>query len=136
MARRGAVHTLDAFFAAVIIATALLYASQIPRERDSPEREPIGVLGMQALVRLDGNGTLGRLVDGRSWDELERALRTALPLGVSFNLTVIDEQGAFVNDCPISNGGLLGRNIESVEYMTAVVSGTCPLYRLRLQVGG
>ncbi len=91
---------------------------------------------MQTLVRLDGNGTLGRLVDGRSWDELERALRTALPLGVSFNLTVFNEQGSFVNDRPISNGGLLGRNIESIEYMTAAVSGTCPLYKLRLQLGG
>jgi len=33
MSRRGVVHTLDSFFAAVIIVTALLYASQFPRER-------------------------------------------------------------------------------------------------------
>ncbi|MFB0558792.1 MAG: hypothetical protein ACETVY_06725 [Candidatus Bathyarchaeia archaeon] len=136
MTRRGAVHTLDAFLAAVIIATALLYASQIPRERDYLEQEPLGALGIQVLVRMDGNGTLGRLVDEQGWDELERVLRTALPTGVSFNLTVFDEQGTVLNDHLITNGGLLGRRIESVEYMTAATSGACPLYRLRLQLGG
>lgn len=136
MTRRGAVHTLDAFLAAVIIATALLYASQIPRERDYLEQEPLGALGIQVLVRLDGNGTLGRLVDDQGWDELEIVLRTALPTGVSFNLTVFDEQGTVLNDHLITNGGLLGRRIESVEYMTAATSGACPLYRLRLQLGG
>jgi hypothetical protein len=93
-------------------------------------------MGMQALVRLDGNGTLGRLVDSGSWDDMELFLRMALPTGVSFNLTVLDEQGNTVNARVVSNGGLLGREIESVEYLLAVESGDCPLYRLRLQLGG
>ena len=136
MSRRGVVHTLDSFFAAVIIVTALLYASQFPRERDYLEDKNLDVMGMQALVRLDGNGTLGRLVDLGSWDDVELVLRVALPTGVSFNLTVLDEQGDTVNTRVISNGGLLGRKIESVEYLLAVESGDCPLYRLRLQLGG
>jgi hypothetical protein len=136
MSRRGVVHTLDSFFAAVIIVTALLYASQFPRERDYQEDKNLDVMGMQALVRLDGNGTLGRLVDSGSWDDVELVLRMALPTGVSFNLTVLDEQGDTVNTRVVSNGGLLGRKIESVEYLLAVESSDCPLYRLRLQLGG
>jgi hypothetical protein len=136
MSRRGVVHTLDSFFAAVIIVTALLYASQFPRERDYLEDKNLDVMGMQALVRLDGNGTLGRLVDSGSWDDVELVLRMALPTGVSFNLTVLDEQGDTVNTRVVSNGGLLGRKIESVEYLLAVESGDCALYRLRLQLGG
>jgi len=136
MSRRGVVHTLDSFFAAVIIVTALLYASQFPRERDYLDDKNLDVMGMQALVRLDGNGTLGRLVDSGSWDDVELVLRMALPTGVSFNLTVLDEQGDMVNTRVVSNGGLLGRKIESVEYLLAVESGDCPLYRLRLQLGG
>jgi hypothetical protein len=136
MSRRGVVHTLDSFFAAVIIVTALLYASQFPRERDYLEDKNLDVMGMQALVRLDGNGTLGRLVDSGNWDDVELVLRMALPTGVSFNLTVLDEQGDTVNTRVVSNGGLLGRKIESVEYLLAVESGDCPLYRLRLQLGG
>jgi hypothetical protein len=136
MSRRGVVHTLDSFFAAVIIVTALLYASQFPRDRDYLEDKNLDVMGMQALLRLDGNGTLGRLVDSGNWDGVELVLRMALPTGVSFNLTVLDELGDIVNTRVVSNGGLLGRKIESVEYLLAVESGDCPLYRLRLQLGG
>jgi hypothetical protein len=136
MTRRGAVHTLDALFSVVIIATALLYASQVPRERGYMEEEPLGAMGMQALLRLDGNGTLGRWIDDEDWDQLERALRLSLPLGLSFNLTVYDEQGAVVNNRQISNGGLLGQTVESVEYVTAARTVDCPLYRIRLQLGG
>jgi hypothetical protein len=57
-------------------------------------------------------------------------------VGVSFNLTVFDEQGYAVNDRFISNGGLLGRNVESLEFLLAVESVSCPMYRLRLQLGG
>lgn len=133
--RRGAVHTLEAFLAAAIIFTTLLYSTSIPRERDHAEERPLEALGMEALLRLDGNGTLGRLVDDRSWDPLERCLRAALPVDVSFNLTVLDEGGVPVNDQLISNGGLVGRTIASVEYLLAVESDSCPLYRLRLQLG-
>jgi len=134
--RRGVIHTLEAFLAAVIIFTALLYSTSMPRERDSVEERPLEAMGLEALLRLDGNGTLGRLVDAGSWDALERCLRAALPVGVSFNLTVLDETGAAVNDRPVSNGGLVGRTIASVEYLLAVEAGGCPLYRLRLQLGG
>ena len=136
MIRRGAVHTLDAFLAASIIAMALLYAAQTPRERDYIGEETLKAEGMQALMRLNSNGTLGLLVEARSWGELEQMLRIALPGGVSFNLTVLDEFGLHLNNVTISNGGLIGRTVESLEYLLAVESGVCPLYRVRLQLGG
>ena len=136
MNRRGVVHTIDALLAAAIMTTALLYASQIPRERDITMDLPLDAVGMQALVALENNGTLGRLVNSQSWNKLERVLRVALPLGASFNVTVYDEQGAPVNGDVISNGGLHGRTVESVEYLLAVEEGPCPLYRIRLQLGG
>jgi len=136
MTRRGVVHTLDVFLAAVIIVTTLLFASQMPRERDYLEDTGLDSVGMQALLGLDSNGTLGRLVDRADWDGLERVLRMVLPTRVSFNLTVIDEQGIVVNDREISNGGVTGRRIDCVEYLLVVESSTCPIYRLRLQLGG
>ena len=136
MTRRGVVHTLDVFLAAVIIVTTLLFASQMPRERDYLEETGLDSLGMQALLMLDSNSTLGRLVHSGDWDGLELALRAVLPTRVSFNLTVIDEQGNVVNTREISNGGVSGRRIESVEYLLAVESSSCPLFRLRLQLGG
>jgi len=136
MSRRGAVHTLDAFFAAAIIAAALLYSTGIPRERGYLEDEPLEAWGVQALVELDRNGILGRLVEAKGWEEIERALRVVIPVGISFNATVFDELGSCLNDRPISNGGLSGRTVKSIEYPIAAVSGTCPFYRLRLQLGG
>ena len=135
MTRRGAVHTLDAFLAASIIVITLLHASQTPRERDYAEEETIKSEGLQALVQLNSNGVLGRLVEARSWGELEQVLRIALPEGVSFNLTVFDESGSPLNNVTISNGGIIGRTIESLEYLLAVESNVCPLYRIRLQLG-
>ena len=135
MTRRGVVHTLDVFLATVIIATALLFAAQMPRERDYLEEPSLNFAGMQALLKLDSNGTLGHLVSSGDWDSLERALRMVLLTRVSFNLTVIDEDGSIVNTQEISNGGVSGRNIECVEYLLAVESDTTPLYRLRLQLG-
>lgn len=135
MIRKGAVHTLDAFLAASIIAMALLYAAQTPRERDYLGEETLTPESIQALVQLNSNGTLGRLVEARSWSELEQLLRTALPRGVSFNITVFDEFGSKLNNVSISNGGLIGRTIESLEYLLAVESGVCPLYKIRLQLG-
>ncbi len=135
MTKRGAVHTFDAFLAASIIAMALLYTSQTPRELDYVGGETIKFEGMQALVRLNSNGTLGRLVEARSWDELEQILRITLPGGVSFNLTVFDEYGLLLNNVTISNGGLIGRTVESLEYLLVVESSMCPLYRVRLQLG-
>lgn len=134
--RRGAVHTLEAFLAAVIIFTTLLYSTSIPRDRDTVEHRPLEAIGMETLLGLDGNGTLGRLVEARSWDSFERCLRAVLPVYVSFNLTVLEEGGTPLNDRPISNGGLVGRTMASVEYLLAVESGGCRLYRLRLQLGG
>lgn len=134
--RRGAVHSLEAFLAAVIIFTTLLYSTSIPRERDQVEERPLEALGMEALLRLDGNGTLGRLVEARRWDPLELCLRTVLPSGIAFNLTVLDESGIAVNDRLISNGGLVGRTVVSVEYLVVVEEESCPLYKLRLQLGG
>ena len=136
MTRRGVVHTLDTILAAAIISTVLFYATQVPVELNMSSEKPLDVWGMQALVGIDRNGTLGRLVDSESWQDLEELLRVALPSGVSFNMTVYDEQGAVVNDCCISNGGLLGRTVESVDYLVAVQSDECPMYRLRLQLGG
>ena len=136
MTRRGVVHTIDALLAAAILTTALLYASQIPRDRDYTHDEPLGVLGMQILVTMDCNGTLGRLVHAKSWDGLENVMRVMLPTGVSFNVTIFDEQGNLVNNEVISNGGLFGRNIEAIEYLLVVQEKNAPIYKIRLQMGG
>lgn len=133
--RGGTIHILEAFMAGVIIFTTLMYAAAMPRERDRPTGTSLEAVGMETLLMLDGNGTLGSLVETESWESIELCLRSSLPAGVTFNLTVLDETGAPVNDRPISNGGLVGRDMDSVDYLMAVKSSDCPLFRLRLKLG-
>jgi len=135
MTRRGAVHILDAFLASLIIATALLYSFQVPLGDIPTETQGLSATGYQVILSLDGNSSLGTLLLSEDWNSIEELLNIALPSGVSYNLTVLDENGFIVNTHPISNGGLKGQNIESVEYLLAVESGGCPIYRLRLQMG-
>jgi hypothetical protein len=135
MSRKGAVHTLDAFFSAVIIMTTLLYTTYVPRERDFRTSNEIKAQGIEALVLLDSNGTLGRLVDTQSWDELEIFLRVTLHNRIFFNLTIFNEEGNTINDRTISNGGFISHTIESIDYLIAVESSTFSMYRIRLQLG-
>lgn len=45
------------------------------------------------------------------------------------------ESGVAVNNRLISNGGLIGRSVASVEFLIAVENENCPMYKLRLQLG-
>jgi len=133
--RRGAVHTLEALLAAAVLLSSLLYSASIPREYEGGRTLDLEALGLEVLLALDGNGTLGWLIENRGWGSLEEYLRAALPSWVSFNLTVYDELGEVVNDHPISNGGLVGWRVVSVDYLCVARSGSCPFYRVRLQIG-
>ena len=133
--RRGVVHTLEALLAAAVLLSALLYSTYIPRDHGGGRDLELESLGLQVLLTLDGDGTLGQLIEARDWAALEESLRASLPSWISFNVTVYDESGRTVNDRPISNGGLVGWRIVSVEYLCAARSGSCPLYRVRLQLG-
>jgi len=135
MNNRGAVHSLEAFFAAIIIFTALLYSNSVSTDKDQRLGRPLDAIGMEALISLNNDGAFGRLVEGRHWDDVENMLKVAFPAGMSFNLTVFDDAGVIVNNRTITNGGLTGRTISSVEYLLVVESSSCPLYRLRLQLG-
>jgi len=135
MTRRGAVHIIDAFLASLVIATALLSTVQAPLSEVQPETQGLSATSYQTLLSLDENDSLGQLIVDENWSEIEQLLNIFLPTGLSYNLTVIDENGKRVNDRPVTNGGLRGYNIESVEYLLVVETRFCHLYRIRLQVG-
>jgi len=135
MINRGAVHIIDAFLASLVISVALLYTCQAPLGDIQPEPLGFSAIGFQALLCLDKNSSLGKLIVDENWGEMEQQLNLVLPTGMSYNLTIIDENDVIVNDRLVSNGGLREQNIESVEYLLAVERGECPLYKIRLQIG-
>jgi hypothetical protein len=135
MSRRGAVHTIDAFLASLVLIATLIYTVQVPVESVRSTGPNLEVQGYQMLSSLDVNGTLGKLIESRSWTELTTVISVCLPHGVSYNLTILDENYEAVNDRIISNSGLKGIQITSIEYNLALSTTGCPLYKVRLQLG-
>jgi len=89
--------------------------------------------GMQALVELDSDGTLGKLIDERNWIAITDNLEILLPVGVSYNVTVYDDAMNQINDSTIGNG-LKGQKVVSIEYPCASQSSECHFYLVRLQL--
>jgi len=132
---RGQTRVLEAFFAALLIWSTLLIVSPMtaPTERNQ-DSGTLASAGTQALLQLDREGSLGKLIDEGNWTGLRSCLQTLLPLGVCFNLTVYDESESIVNDVSVSNGGIVNEDVVSVEYVCVVSSGGFHYYKVRLQL--
>lgn len=131
---RGQVKVLEAFLASVIVFSAFLIAAPGLIHLVSPNDS--GVLysmGMNVLAELDKDGGLGQLIAQSSWHTLSTRLSMLLPSGISYNLTVYDENMTVVNNKPISSGGLLNGNVVSCAYVL-VAETRCKFYAIRLQL--
>jgi len=132
--RRGQIRVLEAFLATVVVFSALLLTKPIYVTFNSQEgRDALYSIGINVLVELNREGDLGRLIDQRNWTEISSRLSILLPLGVSYNLTVYDEELTIINDSSISNGDLNGKSIVSIQYLL-VDKTSFNFYIVRLQL--
>lgn len=132
--KKGQIRTLEAFLAVVVIFSTLILSATFSPEANPNNQKSLATLGMQALIELDVNGTLGKLINQKNWMSIRESLTILLPIGVSYNLTVYDDQGAPINNLAISNGNLAGRKVESVQYLCASQSLGPQYYLLQLQL--
>jgi len=135
---RGQIRVIEALLSAVIIFSALAICSALPPPSDNGNQMTVAAQGMQALVKLDSDGTLGKMIGQGNWTALSDSLQLLLPIGISYNLTVYDQNmqqisARAINSVPISNGNLVG-NVDSVEYLCASQNLQYQYYRLRLQL--
>lgn len=131
--RRGQIRVAEAFFCALIIFSALAICSALAPPSNKSNQKTLAAQGMQALTQLDKDGTLGRMIEQSNWTALSDALQLLLPIGVSYNLTIYDQDGQRINSVPISNGDLIG-DVVAVEYLCASQSLMYRSYTLRLQL--
>jgi hypothetical protein len=132
--RKGQTRTIEALLAGLLIFSALAFSAVFPSVRNVDDQKALANLGLNALIKLDENGNLGKLIDQRNWTAIEQALDATLPLGVSYNLTVYNESMQPISDFAISNGGLGSLEAVSVQYLCASQSPECHCYLLRLQL--
>jgi len=118
--KRGQIRVLEAFLATILVFSALLLTKPVYVAFDSQyDQDALYSIGLNVLVEFNREGELGQLIDQRNWTEISSRLSTLLPLGVSYNFTVYDEESKIVNNSSISSGDLNGRNIVSVQYLIA-----------------
>jgi len=132
--RKGQIRTIEAFLAVLIIFLALTPSIMFSPVRNVNNQEALANLGLNALIKFDENGNLGKLIDQRNWTAIEQALNVLLPLGASYNLTVYNELMQPINNFTISNGGLGSLKVVCVQYLCASQSLECHCYFLRLQL--
>jgi len=131
--KKGQVRMLEAFLAVLVIFSASIISIKFYPPTNFDDEKTLSTLGMQALIELDSNGTLGRFIDKRNWTAIRENLKILLPVGVSYNVTIYDDEMHQINDSTIGNG-LKGQKIVSVEYPCASQSSECHFYVVRLQL--
>ena len=131
---KGQMRTIEAFLSILLLFSALALATLISPAANLDNDNTLATIGMQALVSMDTDGRLGRLIDEGNWTIVASALDTLLPVGISYNLSVFDEELQPVNNVSMSNGVIPDRNVVSVQYPCVSPSpqGNCYLLRLQL----
>jgi hypothetical protein len=134
MNNRGQIRVLEAFFAAIVVFGALILTGPVyVAFQNTSDNGVLYSLGMNVLIELDRNGELGQLITQSKWAELSSRLSLLLPVGVSYNVTVYNENLEVVNSSPISEGSLEGKNVVSVQYLL-VERTHLNFYIIRLQL--
>lgn len=116
---KGQIRIIEAFLAVLVIFSSFTIFSNLTVTRSVEKSGDLASIGLQALMKLDSNGNLGKFIDSKNWTALRDALDIVLPPSVCFNLTAYDETMNQVNDYAISNGALNSQEVAFVEYVCA-----------------
>jgi len=128
----GQIRIIEAFLAVLIIFSSLTVSTNLNATRTAVKYDDLASVGLQALSKMDSDGSLGRYVDDGNWTALRDTLNLLLPVGVSFNLTVYDNQMRQVNNAIVSNGGFGSSDVASVEYVCVSRNPVFRSYIIRL----
>ena len=131
---KGQMRTVEAFLAILLLFSAFALTTLVTPAATPTNNDDLATVGTQALISIDNDGELGNLIEARNWTAIADALNILLPVGMSYNLTVYDENLQPLNNVTISNGIIPNQNTVSVQYPCASQSPQGNLYLLRLQL--
>jgi len=116
---KGQTRIIEAFLAVLIIFSSFAISANFTFNQNATKRNDLAYVGLQALMKLDSDGSLSKYVDDGNWNALRNALNLVLPTGICFNVTVYDDQMQQINSELISNGGFSSQRTAFVEYVCA-----------------
>ncbi len=128
----GQIRIIEAFLAVLVIFSSFAVSANLVVTQNTTKSDDLTSVGLQTLLKLDSEGSLGKYIDDRNWTALRDALNLALPAGISFNLTVYDERMQQVNTAIISNGAFSSQEIAFVEYVCASQNPVFNCYKIHL----
>ncbi|MEM3873959.1 MAG: hypothetical protein QXU45_02370 [Candidatus Bathyarchaeia archaeon] len=134
--KKGQIRIIEAFLAVLIVFSSLAISASLTTEHKTIESSDLASVGLQALMKLDIDGSLGAYIDNRNWSGLCETLSFLLPEGVAFNLTVYDDEMRQINTEAIANGDLNSQEVTSIKYVCVSQNPNfkCYLIHLRLAV--
>ena len=135
---KGQMRTVEAFLAILLLFSALAIATSVSPADKPGYDNTLESEGIQVLISINNEGQLCKLIDKRNWTALTDALNTLLPIGISYNLKVYDEDLQQINNVSISNGLILDQNVVSIQYpcISQNPKANCYLVRLQLATAG
>jgi hypothetical protein len=130
---RGQIRVIEAFFAAVLLLSALAMIPSGTHVGGSND-EILHSVAQHTLITLDSDGTLSRLIENESWTALRECVQSLLSPAIWFNLTIFDENMNPINDVQISSGSPISNDIVAVNYVCASLNSSYRIYVVRLQL--
>jgi len=128
----GQIRLIEAFLSIFIIFSSFTIATSLTPSQSASGRGNLQSVGVQCLVALDADGSLSTCITTGNWSRMQEMLSASLPVGLSFNVTVFDEEMRQVNDVIVSNGGIAGQEVSAVEYVCACREPVFRCYVIRL----
>ena len=129
----GQIRVIEAFFAAVLLLSAL---AMIPSETHvgGSNDQVLHSVAWRILITLDSDGTLSRLIENGSWIPLRECVQSLLSPAAWFNLTIFDENMNPINAIRMSSGSPINKDIVAVDYVCASLNSSYGIYIVRLQL--
>jgi hypothetical protein len=132
---KGQIRIIEAFLAVSVMFSAIVFTTPMPIPSSLERQSDLKKLGMQVLLSLDKNGTLGRLIEDEDWSGLRQAVDLALPQGILYNLTIYDESMQKINTWEIANTSQLGQEVAMTQHLFVTQSPDVRFYSVRLLLG-
>jgi hypothetical protein len=131
---RGQIKIIEAFLAISVMFSVIVLTAPMSSTPDLEKQGTLKKLGTQVLIKLDNNGTLGKLIEGGNWTALKHSMDLFLPAGVFYNLTVYDENMQGVNTQEVNNSNQEGSEAVVIQYLCVTQSSDPHFYTITLQL--
>jgi hypothetical protein len=132
---KGQIRIIEAFLAVSVMFTAVVFTTPVSPPPSLDRQSELKKLGMQVLLSLDNNGTLGRMIEDADWSGLRQGFDLALPKGMFYNVTIYDENMQKVNAEEIANTSQLGQEAVMTQHLCVAQSSEVRFYVIRLLLG-